>query len=38
MKKKKSDFLSESFHFLVVKFSIYLTRQVFVMAKFAKRL
>ena len=31
MKKKKSDFLSENFQFLVVKFSIYLNRRVFVM-------
>ena len=29
--KKISDFLSENFHFLVVKFSIYLNRHVFVM-------
>ena len=31
MKKKKSDFLSENFQFLEVKFSIYLNRRVFVM-------
>ena len=30
MKKYKS-FLSENFHFLVVKFSVYLNRRVFVM-------
>ena len=29
--EKISDFLSENFHFLVVKFSIYLNRRVFVM-------
>ena len=29
--KKKSEFLSENFQFLVVKFSIYLNRLVFVM-------
>ena len=29
--EKISDFLSEKFHFLVVKFSIYLNRRVFVM-------
>ena len=29
--KKISDFLSENFHFLVVKFSVYLNRLVFVM-------
>ena len=29
--KKYQDFLSESFHFLVVKFSVYLNRHVFVM-------
>ena len=29
--KKLSDFLSENFHFLVVKFSVYLNRRVFVM-------
>ena len=29
--KKMSDFLSENFQILVVKFSIYLTRRVFVM-------
>ena len=28
---KISDFLSENFHFLVVKFSVYLNRLVFVM-------
>ena len=28
---KKSEFLSENFHLLVVKFSIYLNRRVFVM-------
>ena len=31
MKKKISDFLSVNFQFLVVKFSIYLNRRVFVM-------
>ena len=31
MKKKKSEFLSENFQFLVVNFSIYLKRRVFVM-------
>ena len=30
---KISDFLSENFQFLVVKFSIYLNRQVFVMLR-----
>ena len=30
-KKKKSEFLSENFQFLVVKFSVYLNRHVFVM-------
>ena len=30
-KKKKSEFLSENFQFLVVKFSNYLNRRVFVM-------
>ena len=29
--KKKSEFLSENFHFLVVKISVYLNRHVFVM-------
>ena len=29
--KKMSEFLSENFHFLVVKFSVYLNRRVFVM-------
>ena len=29
--KKISEFLSENFHFLVVKFSVYLNRLVFVM-------
>ena len=29
--KKLSEFLSENFHFLVVKFSVYLNRLVFVM-------
>ena len=29
--KKKLDFLSENFQFLVVKFSVYLNRRVFVM-------
>ena len=29
--KKYQDFLSENFHFLVVKFSVYLNRYVFVM-------
>ena len=28
--RKKSEFLSENFHFLVVKFSVYLNRRVFV--------
>ena len=32
-KKKKSDFFSENFQFLVVEFSIYLNRRVFVMVK-----
>ena len=31
MKKKYQNFLSENFHFLMVKFSIYLNRHVFVM-------
>ena len=31
--KKISEFLSESFQFLVVKFSIYMNRRVFVMVK-----
>ena len=31
MKKKYQNFLSENFHFLIVKFSIYLNRHVFVM-------
>ena len=30
--EQKSEFLSENFQFLVVKFSIYLNRRVFVMA------
>ena len=30
-KKKKSEFLSENFQFLVVKFSVHLNRRVFVM-------
>ena len=30
-KKKKIEFLSEKFQFLVVKFSVYLNRRVFVM-------
>ena len=29
--EKYQDFLSENFHFLVVKFSVYLNRHVFVM-------
>ena len=29
--KKMSEFLSENFHFLVVKFSVYLNRHIFVM-------
>ena len=29
--EKISEFLSENFHFLVVKFSVYLNRRVFVM-------
>ena len=29
--KKNQKFLSENFHFLVVKFSVYLNRRVFVM-------
>ena len=29
--EQKYDFLSENFHFLVVKFSIYLNRHVFIM-------
>ena len=29
--EKYKDFLSENFHFLVVKFSVYLNRRVFVM-------
>ena len=32
--KKISEFLSENFHFLVVKFSVYLNRLVFVMVLF----
>ena len=31
--KKISEFLSENFQFLVVKFSLYLNRHVFVMSK-----
>ena len=31
--KKYQSFLSETFHFLVVKFSVYLNRRVFVMDK-----
>ena len=31
-KKKKIEFLSENFQFLVVKFSVYLNRRVFVMS------
>ena len=31
-KKKKTFFLSENFYFLVVKFSVYLNRRVFVMS------
>ena len=34
MKKKISEFLAENFQFLVVKFSIYLNRNVFVMMFF----
>ena len=34
MKKKYQNFLSENFHVLVVKFSVYLNRQVFVMYAF----
>ena len=30
--KKISEFLSENFHFLVVKFTVYLNRLVFVMS------
>ena len=33
--KKKSEFLSENFQFLILKFSIYLNRRVFVMSKIA---
>ena len=32
-KKKISEYLSENFHFLVVKFSVYLNRHVFVMCR-----
>ena len=32
--KKYKNFLSENFHFLVVKFSVYLNRGVFVMSSF----
>ena len=31
--EKISEFLSESFHFLIVKFSVYLNRLVYVMVK-----
>ena len=37
-KKKISEFLSENFQFLVVKFSIYLNRRVFVMVVFISAL
>ena len=33
--KKYQNFLSENFHFLVVKFSLYLSRHVFVMEEFS---
>ena len=33
--EKYQNFLSENFHFLVVKFSVYLNRHVFVMTPFA---
>ena len=33
--KKYQNFLSENFHVLVVKFSVYLNRQVFVMMLFS---
>ena len=33
---KISEFLSENFHFLVVKFSVYLNRHVFVMGHYAE--
>ena len=40
--KKYQNFLSENFHFLVVKFSVYLNRRVFVMqttkTQFSKRI
>ena len=36
--KKYQNFLSEIFHFLVVKFSVYLNRHVFVMADFSTQL
>ena len=32
--EKYQNFLSENFHFLVVKFSVYLNRRVFVMATY----
>ena len=35
--KKYQSFLSEKFHFLVVKFSIYLNRHVFVMYLYSPR-
>ena len=37
-KKKIPEFLSENFQFLVVKFSIYLNRRVFVMARIESQL
>ena len=37
MKKKNQNFLSENFHVLVVKFSVYLNKQVFVMYRFSER-
>ena len=33
--EKYQNFLSENFHFLMVKFSVYLNRHVFVMRKLA---
>ena len=33
-KKKKSDFFIRNFHFLVLKFSVYLNRHVFIMLNF----
>ena len=36
--KKYQNFLSENFHFVMVKFSIYLNRRVFVMAHHIKQM